>query len=126
MVTCEGCGYEYEQEEMAVLPILVSLKDGSRRDVHLCGDVCADFWDDTAPGDWVELHSGEEVQQFYWRCGVCDGVYEFDAVKLLVDIDDYDPDSPVGGDIPQAEYIVCKSCQKKEKDRFKSKAELGL
>jgi hypothetical protein len=56
---------------MAVLPVLVNLKDGTQRDVPLYGDVCADFWDDTASGEWVALHSGEEVQQVHWMCDVC-------------------------------------------------------
>ena len=128
MPICEGCGYEYKQDEMAVLPVLVNLKDGTQRDVPLCGDVCADFWDDTAPGDWVALHSGEEVQRVHWTCDICSSVWEHTGVKLLIDMDNFDPDD--SGDplenVKMAESIVCASCQKKEKARFKTRADIGL
>ena len=128
MPICEGCGYEYSLDEMAILPVLVNLKDGTQRDVTLCGDVCVDFWDDTAPGDWVALHSGEEVQRVHWMCDVCSSVWEHTGVKLLIDMDNFDPDEP--GDplenVKMAESIVCASCRKKEKDRFKTRADIGL
>jgi len=128
MPNCEGCGYEYDQEEMAVLPVLVNLKDGTQRDVHFCGDVCADFWDYTGPSEWVALHSGEEVQRVSWQCDVCDQVWTHTGVKALIDMDNFDPDDP--GDPLEnalmAECIVCASCQKKEKDRFKTTADIGL
>ena len=160
MPICEGCGYEYEQDEMAVLPVLVNLKDGTQRDVTLCGDICIDFWDDTAPGDWVALHSGEEVQRVHWMCDVCSSVWEHTGVKLLIDMDNFDPDDDTAGEprlyarlhmektlksrsnegfassiddsgdplenVKMAESIVCASCRKKEKDRFKTRADIGL
>jgi hypothetical protein len=65
------------------------------------------------------------VQLAYWRCSICDGVYEYKLVKLLVDTDDDDPDAPRDLDAqPQAEYIVCSFCQKKGKGRFRAKSEL--
>lgn len=123
-VTCEGCGYEYDPDEMGVLPVEVHLRDGTTRDVHLCDVVCVDFWDETAPGDWVELHSGEEVQRVNWVCDVCQSVLEYKLVTYLVDTHDFDPDNPVDSG-PQAEYLVCSSCRKREKGRFKTREEIG-
>ncbi len=78
----------------------------------------------TVPSDWVELASGEEVQLVLWQCGVCDGVYNYRLVKLLVDTDDYDPDDPLS--VSQAECAVCSFCQQRERGRFKSRGDMGL
>src|SRR2546427_8427680 len=113
---------------MAPLSVEVNFKDGIRRDVHFCVNVCADFWDETAPGDWVELHSGDQVQRVNWMCDICESVWNHSGVKLLIDMDNFDPDD--AGDplenVKMAECIVCASCRKKEKDRFKTRADIGL
>lgn len=110
-ILCEGCGREYLPEKMSVLPTKVNLRDGTSRDVLFCGNVCADFWDETGPGEWTQLHDGTEVQQVLWRCVGCDGVYDQGMVKLLIDTD-Y---------VPERVFTVCSFCQKKDSDRFQEK-----
>lgn len=107
---CEGCGAERGLDNWAILPTKVNLRDGSSREILFCDQPCCEFWDDTEPGDWVELASGEEVQLALWRCTICDGVYDHDMVKLMIDTEDNDSD-----------VVVCSLCRKKEKGRFKAK-----
>lgn len=124
-VPCEGCGYEFKPDEMQGVPVLVNLRDGTQRSVSFCGVVCVDFWEETAPGEWVPLHSGEEVQRVNFRCDICESVVEYKMIQRLIDTYDFDPDDPLGG-FPEAEYLVCSSCRKREKERFKTKEEIGL
>jgi hypothetical protein len=112
MDLCEGCGYEYEPDEMAVVPTTINLRDGTQRQILFCDCVCPDFWDESLPGDWVPLHSGGEVQLADWECALCGGAYPCSLVQLLVDTDDFDLDDPIGTR-PQAEDVVCRSCQRK-------------
>jgi hypothetical protein len=128
MITYPGCGHNYEPDDMEAVETEVNLQDGTKRRILFDGVVCCDFWDDSEPGDWVPLASGEEVQLSLWQCSICDSVYEHNLVKLLIDMDNFDPED--AGDplenVKMAEYIVCSFCQKKEKDRFKTRAEVGL
>jgi rubredoxin len=105
-ILCEGCGLEYTPDQMNTVGTLVNLRDGSQREITFDGRTCCDFWDESEPGDWVDLASGEEVQRAHWRCGQCDGVYNHDMVKLLQDTDYERP------------AFVCSFCQKKQKNRF--------
>jgi rubredoxin len=125
MITCPGCGYDYEPDDMASVETEVNLRDGTKRHIRFDGVVCCDFWDEIEPGDWLPLASGEEVQLALWRCDICDGVYKHTLVKQLVDTDDYDPDDPVGNDPEKmATAIVCSFCQKKDKGRYKRQEEM--
>lgn len=113
--TCEGCGYDYDPSQFSTVE--VELHDGTTRELPLCDKICSpDFWDETEPGEWVELRNAftpteqecQEVRKRYWYCGHCASVYKHDLVKIMLDTE-YDPPS---------ETIVCAFCQKKEKGRF--------
>jgi hypothetical protein len=126
MILCEGCGYEYPENEMASDTTEVNLKDGSTRNIRFCGNTCADIWDNTSPGDWITLHAGEyvdpvEVQLVLWRCIVCDGLYNFDVVKLLIDTEYIDTSEPIN--FQRDAYTVCGFCQQKEPGRYLTKEE---
>lgn len=120
---CEGCGWERKPDEWQVTETEVNLRDGSKRYIHFCDTTCCEFWDDTEPGDWVELASGEEVQLSLWRCNCCDGVYEHNLVKLLVDTDYYSPDDQVV-DFDKITTLVCSFCQNEEINRFKTRTDI--
>ena len=111
MLTCEGCAGEYKPEDMQVVETDVNLRDGMTRKIRFDGVVCCDIWDDTEPGDWIQLASGEEVQRSLWQCIICDGMYEYTVVKQLVDTNYEDG----------ATAIVCSFCQRRERGRFKVK-----
>lgn len=115
-IICEGCGYTYPESEFST--VMVELRDGSTIELPLCNKICyPDFWDDTEPGEWVEVRNaftdgyGREVRCKYWRCENCDGVYEHDFVKLVLDTD-YDQPS---------EAIICLFCHRKEQGRYLEK-----
>lgn len=114
LIVCEGCGHEFDPEKDFYNDVEVNVRDGSKRLIRLCDRTCCEFWDESAPGDWEVLDSGEEVQRRYWQCEFCDSVLEYGGVHLLVDTDDEEP----------GEYIVCVSCQRKEPGRFKTRAEV--
>jgi hypothetical protein len=109
-IQCEGCGRDRLPKDMQVVATKVNLRDNTTRDIVFCGVSCCEFWDDTEPGDWVELDSGEEVQCALWQCVACDGVYDFGMVKIMLDID-YD----------DCETVVCSFCRKREKERFQER-----
>lgn len=106
---CPGCGTEWPEGKFQSHETRVNLKDGSQRNIRFCDPVCCEFWDDSQPGDWLTLADGEtEVQKDLWHCEECDSVCEFDAFKVLLDMD-YEPARP---------SIICSSCARKEPDRF--------
>lgn len=110
---CPGCGGEFSKDDPRRVGVdtEVNCRDGKKRRLLFCDRTCPEFWDDTAPGEWVSLDCSEEVQLVYWRCHECDGVYECDSVKLALDTD-YEP--------PE-ETIVCVMCLRKHADRYKLK-----
>lgn len=71
MIHCEGCSKDYNPEDMQYNTTEVNMRDGTKKHILFDDKLCCDFWDDTAPGDWVPLDSGEEVQLTHWRCNVC-------------------------------------------------------
>ncbi len=131
-IICEGCGYDYARNEMAPLPKLVNLRDGSQRELWLCGNICADFWDNTVPGEWVELRTPfsdkepEEIQLVLWRCVICDSVYDCDLLKSLYDTDEIDLETLTANGHPPTTVIVCSFCTGREPDRFMTSEQLGL
>jgi hypothetical protein len=120
---CEGCGGERKADQWAVHPTEVNLQDGTTRDILFCDITCPDFWDDTEPGEWVALESGEEVQLVDWRCFACDGVYDHGMMLMVIDMDYVDTSEPVA--FVRDSTPVCSFCRKKERDRFKTREEIN-
>ena len=110
-ILCEGCGRLCSPEDMQPVPTLVNLRDGTQRYVLFDGETCCDFWDESKPGDFEKLASGEEVQLADWLCGNCDSVCPYDMMRVVTDMD-YEDDRTA---------IVCSICVRKEKQRFKVK-----
>lgn len=111
MIHCEGCGQDYNPEDMQYNTTEVNMRDGTKRHILFCETTCCDLWDDAKPGSWEPLASGEEVQLAHWRCNMCDGVYDYNVMYEVIDTDYADATMA----------IVCSSCLKKNKERFKQK-----
>src|SRR5260370_38011999 len=106
MIECEKCGESCEREEIETVRVPLRDKEKTQRPLDLCKATCAAIWDETAPGTWVMIGS-EEVQRLYWPCDLCNEVYRYDGVKIMVRL----VQAP-----PRTEYIVCDECQLKVKN----------
>ncbi len=96
MLTCEKCEALYDRSQLE--SVLVILRDTSRQHCSLC----LDCWDKIQPGEWVKLPGrngeGKEIRRVYWACDLCNGVFAWSAVTVLINT-------------LKIEYIVCKECK---------------
>lgn len=108
---CPGCGGERAPDKWAIHPTKVNKRDGSTGDILFCDQPCCDFWDESKPGDWLSLDSGEEVQLTYWTCPCCDSVNDWQWMLTVLDMDNETPE----------ETHICPSCLRKYPLTYKLK-----